>query len=162
MSLFIFAAFAIGGAKELIDLVGLNNLLSTTLLSSGDRPQVSLRFNSDGTIDEALGDTSAALTYSETGTWLAGGGAPDDASEWEVSMTIATEDVTSANTFTGGLAAEAFNDLDTNPLVTLTKDSGAAGNSGATVTFTVRNKAQPSNTETSGTLSFDVNIIDDS
>lgn len=149
----------VGGSREYPDIDGLNTLTSQTLLSSTDRPQVSIRFNADGTIDQAEGDDSGPLSYSQTGTWLTGGFVPLDATDWECKMTIVTEDVTNANTFSG--SGTTYAALNTAPLYTLQKDTNSAGDSSATVNFQLRNKTHNLFLDSSPTITFNVNVFDD-
>ena len=154
----MLVASAIGSAKEIALLVGINNLSKVVSPGGGNRPQVSIRFNTDGTIDDATGDTGGALSYSQTGTWLLSGRAPRDNTDWEVKGDIQTEDVTNANTFSGSVHGGSFVDISTNPLVTLTKDTNSEGASSATIIFTLRRKTSPSNNSASSTITLAVDI----
>ena len=84
---------------EVPNISGLTDPLDSTIGAGANRPQVSIRINTDGTIDTATGDTGSSLSYSQDGTWLPD--APADNTDWEIRFTINSEDTGAAGTWTG-------------------------------------------------------------
>jgi len=124
-----------------------NQLTSLTKLmtdTSGNLPQISFRFETDGDIAEATGDTGSALSFSKVGEWLSD--LTDlDSSEWEIQVEILTEDVGDPGTWTGS-AVESFIALSSQRVWTYTKDDIGIGKSESQVRVTLREIADVANT----------------
>lgn len=146
MSLFLFIPT---GGHEIPQLLAAEvaDLNTIEPQASGDRPQVSHRFNSDGTIESATGNTGAALSYSTVGNWLDNSQAPIDNTDWEIRLTIDSEDVGDPGTFTG-LTAGTWTELSSAATVTWTKDGTDLGTASAAVTYDIRQKSANSNSAT--------------
>lgn len=154
MHMLMAMATAGGGINETPSITGLADPLTSTVIGSGgDRPQVSFRFNSDGTIDEATGDTGSALSYTEVGSWL-NNQPPNDSSDWEVRVTIDAEDIGDPGTFTGS-ATGSFLVLSSNRTWTWTKDANDLGTAGAEVTIDVRQVSDTGNSDTRSAQDLD-------
>lgn len=143
---FLFASAA-GAPSQVADVSDLTTPLDTTEpTASGDRPQVSIQFNTNGDIEEATGSTGAALSYSTVGTWLADGVDPLDSSDWEVQVTVDTEDVGDPGTWTGA-ATGSYLALSTTRTWTWTKDGTDLGTAESEVTVTLRRVSDTGNTD---------------
>lgn len=143
-----------GGATRAVpDLSALSDPLSSTLISgTSDKPQVSFRFNTDGTIDEATGDTSAAFVYSQVGTWI-DPDPPVNAADWEVRVTVNTEDVGDPGTWVGATRG-AFNTLDVQRTYTWSKDDTTNGTAESEVTITLRQVSLTSNSAERSAMTY--------
>ncbi len=150
---------AMGNNKlvEIPTLVDVADLSHIEPQASGDRPIVSVQFNTNGKFQEAVGDTGAALSYTDEGWWLNTDAAPFDASDWEVRMTIDAEDVGDPGTFTGAAAA-IWHPLSTTRTFTWTKDGTDLGTAGADVTFDLRQISDNSNSANVTGIDLDATI----
>jgi len=122
----------------------------------GNRPIISFRFETDGDVSEATGDTGSALVFSKVGEWLSD--LTDiDSSEWEIQTEVLTEDVGDPGTWTGS-ARESFVALSSQRTWTYTKNGNDAGNSQSQVRVTLREIADTGNS-TNGTRTHNVEIL---
>ena len=117
----------------------------TSLVSGpgGDRPITSFRFDTNGDILEATGDTGSALSFSKVGEWVSPIGGLD-ASKWEVLINVTAEDVGDPGTWTGS-TLESYQNLSTQKTFTWTKDGSDIGTAESTITVTIRNIDDTSN-----------------
>lgn len=117
-----------------------------------DRPIVSIRFNSNGNLLEATGDTGSSLSYSVVGTWL-NNTTGIDGNDWEVKFNIDSEDNGAAGTWTGA-TTDTFVSLDVAKTFTWTKDLAIDGTANSEVTITLRHKTNTSNSATLSNVSY--------
>jgi len=129
---------------------------ATVTGSGGDRPRLSLRFNTNGDIEKADDDTGSTLVYSTVGTWL-DTTPPDDSSAWEVRLVIDTEDGGDPGTWSGDTTG-SFLAISSNRTFTWTKDNNDDGSSQTTYTVTLRKITSPGNSAEESS-NFDATII---
>jgi hypothetical protein len=124
--------------------------------AGGNRPQSSLRFNSNGDIEEASGNTGGALSYSKVGEWL-NDTSGVTGSEWELNFTVDSEDTGDPGTWFGD-ARGSYIDLSSTRTFTWEKDDSTNGTANSEVTITLRNVATPGNSTSRSNISFDAEI----
>jgi hypothetical protein len=155
----LLAAFSLSRASpppvpDVSDLT--DPLLSIVSPSGGNTPIVSVRFNSNGDIEEATGDSGAALSYSKVGTWLTNITGLDG-SEWEINFTVDSEDNGDPGTWTGATRG-SYIDISTNRVYTWEKDANDVGTANSEVTCTIREIADTGNSDSRSSLSYDAQI----
>ena len=138
----IMAAAGLNTGQEIPTLLQLTDPLNETIGPTGDRPIVAVRFQTNGDIEEATGDTGSALVYSKVGEWVAGG--PNDPSDWELLFDVQTEDVGDPGTWTGSTRGSY---ITLNALRTFiwTKDGTDGGQAESVVDLTLRQISDTSN-----------------
>lgn len=127
--------------------------LQSDILFGGDLPIVSVRFKTNGDIDEATGDSGSALSYSKVGTWL-NEIPPSDNSDLEINFTVDSEDNGDPGTWTGATRG-SFLTLDTERTYTWTKDANDIGVANSEVTITLRQVSNTGNSASRSNLSYD-------
>jgi len=151
----LLAAVAAAAAKvagAIPQLTALSDPLSSSILDpTSDLPQVSVRFNTDGTIQEAIGDSGSALSYSTVGNWL-DNVPPDDSADWELNFTVNSE--TGAAGTWGGATTGSFIALSTQRTFTWQKDTSAIGTANSDVTATLRQVSRTSNSTSVANLTY--------
>ena len=157
MSGALLAASVLGGGP-VPQLTDLTDPLETTVQGvGGNRPVVSVRFNSDGTIDEGVAETPSSPSYSEVGQWLDDLTGLDN-TDWEVLFTIDSEDNGDPGTWTGSTTG-SYQELSANRTYTWTKNASDAGTANSEVTVSIRQKSDNANIATRANLSYNA-IID--
>ncbi len=126
-----------------ISLSGYASTSKTSLITLGaNRPIVSLRLKTDGTLQVALGHTGTALTYNDIGVDYLDGGA--DGASYEAKVTLGTP-TGAAGSMTGSTTG-AFQALSVQRTWSWTKDSTSVGTATQPITVEVREVAAPANT----------------
>ena len=130
-------------AAVVISLSGYAATSKISNISAGaNRPIVSLRLKTDGTLQVALGHTGASLVYNDIGSdYLVGG---TDGASYEAKVTLGTP-TGAAGTMTGSTTG-AFQALSTQRTWSWTKDSTSSGSANQPITLEVREVATPANT----------------
>lgn len=123
---------------------------------ASNQPQVSVRFKSNGDIEEATGDTGSPLSYSKVGEWL-NNTTGMDGSEWELNFTVDSE-TGAAGTWTGATRG-SYIDLSIDRTFTWTKDTTAIGQANSEVTATVREIAEPTNSASRSALTYRAEVV---
>lgn len=130
---------AYGAVPQLTGLI--DPLISFVVGLGGNRPVVSVRFNTDGTMERASGHTGAALNYISSGDWL-DAVPPATPGDWEVRWDVTSEDA--GGTWSGS-TREVFIGLGSQRTFTWTKDTNGQGIVNSDVTITLREIADTGN-----------------
>ena len=146
-----------GRTGEVPTLADVSSLSKVVSPSGGDRPQVAIKFLSNGRIQSATGDTGGALSFSNIGWWLDTDAAPHTDSDWEVKLTVDSSSGSDTGTYTGN-SLTTFHVLSADVTWTLTKDDNSNGNAVKNITLDIRQVSKTTNSDTKTTIPHTVEI----
>ena len=147
----------VAGAGQTPQIAALSSLLSRfEPQGSGDKPIVSIRFKTNGDLEEATGDTGLPLSYSKVGEWL-DSVPPDDSSDWELNVTVDTEDVGDPGTWEGDVRG-SFLALSGQRTYSWVKDGLDLGTAESTCTITLRQVSDTGNSVSRSSMTYRVTI----
>lgn len=127
-------------------------LSATGIAGDGNRTIASIRFNLNGDIEEATGDEGAPLSYSTVGTWVNRTSGLDN-TDWEIKVTIDSEDTGASGTWTGSTIG-SFLELSTTRRFSWEKDTDAVGTASSDITIQVRQKSDTGNSATRAGITY--------
>jgi len=146
-----------GGVAQVPDVQSLSDPLASVIgPPGGDRPITSVKFKTDGDIEEATGDTGGALSYSKVGEVVDPVGGFNGV-DWQINFTVNSEDNGDPGTWSGSTRG-SYIDLATERTFTWTKDANDQGTANSVVTVTVRAVADTSNSDTKSNIDHDATI----
>jgi len=155
MSLFFFLPTARFVAVPQVSAVS-DPLASTATDASNDHPISSIKFLTDGTIEEATGDDGSALSYSQVGTWLDEISGVDN-TDWEINFTVDSEDNGDPGTWAGATRG-SYIALSTERTYSWQKDGLDLGTAGSEVTVTVRQVSDTANAASKANVTYNATI----
>lgn len=155
LPMFVIAGMSGGPGTPVPDISDLSDpLLQIELSPTSDRPICAVRFLANGDIEEATGDTGAALSYSKVGTWLPT--PPFDEDDWEINFTIDSE-TGAAGTWSGS-TTDSYLTLNGTITFLWTKDTTGNGRADSEVTCTVRQVSDTGNSASRSNLTYQAEI----